>query len=344
MHIVAVSARTPLGLTAKTSAAAAHARISRLGEHPFMVDAAGNRLKCGRDARLGTELFGARRIEELARGALVDLISDLTACAGAPGPIDVALALPEHRPGFGRDDAAAVVRAAGAPIEQKEVRVSPIGEGHAGALHGLSIASEAIADGRRELVVVGGADSYLEADTLDWLDADKRLAREGVRGGFPPGEAAGFVALASDSTRSLLGLPSLGQVVGAAIAHESRNWDGDEGLLGEGLTQAILQASARLQLPREQATDVYCDINGERLRTDDWGLATLRTQHVFRDPSAYTACVGEWGDVGAATGALGCVLAAWSWRRGHARGPRAVVWGASWGGLRGACVIERGDG
>lgn len=29
--------------------------------------------------------------------------------------------------------------------------------------------------------------------------------------------------------------------------------------------------------------DVYCDINGERYRTEEWGLAMLRMQRLFKN-------------------------------------------------------------
>jgi 3-oxoacyl-[acyl-carrier-protein] synthase-1 len=90
--------------------------------------------------------------------------------------------------------------------------------------------------------------------------------------------------------------------------------------------------------------DVYCDINGERSRTDDWGFAALRTGSLFRDPTAYRATASQLGDVGAAAAPLNCVLAIQAWRRAYAHGRNAIIWGASWRGLRGAAVLEQGAG
>jgi 3-oxoacyl-[acyl-carrier-protein] synthase-1 len=92
--------------------------------------------------------------------------------------------------------------------------------------------------------------------------------------------------------------------------------------------------------PGELFHDVYCDVNGERVRTDDWGFALLRTNALFRDGTDYTMSVSECGDIGAATAGLSCILAAQAWQRGYAHGPLALVSGASWGGLRGAAVLE----
>jgi len=117
---------------------------------------------------------------------------------------------------------------------------------------------------------------------------------------------------------------------------------GDVEVLGHGLTEAILGAvqSAALRLPDEAIDDVYCDINGERYRTDEWAFTMLRASHVVRD-ATYSIATSSWGDVGAASGALGCILAARAWARDYAKGPRALVWGSSEGGLRAAVVLEQ---
>jgi 3-oxoacyl-[acyl-carrier-protein] synthase-1 len=188
-----------------------------------------------------------------------------------------------------------------------------------------------------EVAVAGGVDGYLEADTLDALEADRRLTREGVRGGFTPGEAAGAVVLASDAALQRAAAAPLAQVAGVATRIEQRSASDDAGLLGEALTEAVDAVCADLAGALVDA--VYCDINGERWRAEEWGFASLRLGRLFRDASRYVSASGEWGDVGAATGALGCVLAVEAMRRGYARGPRALLWGASWSGLRGALLL-----
>jgi hypothetical protein len=69
----------------------------------------------------------------------------------------------------------------------------------------------------------------------------------------------------------------------------------------------------------------------------------MRTGELFRDPSAYLTAVSRIGDLGAATGALSCVLAAQAWARGYASGPNALVAGSSWSGLRGAVLLTSGE-
>lgn len=108
-----------------------------------------------------------------------------------------------------------------------------------------------------------------------------------------------------------------------------------------GLNRLDLVREAMLSLdPSKQVDEVYCDINGERYRTEEWGFALLRTADRM-GTTAYTTAVGEWGDVGAASGALLMILAVQAWQRGYARGESSLVWSSSDGGLRAATVLQR---
>lgn len=343
-QIVAVAARTPVGFTAEGTAAAVRAGVSRIREHPFMVDAAGDPLKCGLDSGLDAELFGASRMLELARHALAELAAKLAAQRPYPSPVRLLLALPEPRPGFTAEDANRIARelADAPPASLAKLRVELTEAGHGGALAGLERAVRAIEQRGEDLCIVGGADSYLDADTIDWLEADKRLARTGIRGGFPPGEGAAMVAVASDVGRLALGLPSLARIRTVACAKDKRDPKCDEGLMGEGMTEALRRALASLRQPGETVADIYLDINGERSRTEDWGFAMMRTATAFRDGTDYRSAISQCGELGAATGTLAFVLAVQAWRRRYSHGPLALACGSSWTGLRGAAILEGG--
>ena len=78
---------------------------------------------------------------------------------------------------------------------------------------------------------------------------------------------------------------------------------------------AIDRAGTTLRMPAELFHDVYCDINGERDRTDDWGFALLRlTGNVPRWHGAYDGAT-QCGDMGAAPRAS---IVSWRRRRGSA--------------------------
>lgn len=278
---------------------------------------------------------------ELGQLALRDLERHLGGVLGGK-PIAVLLGVPEPRPGFEVDDARELAeQLALDEAGTARYRIETIPTGHAAGLRAVELAAARIRSGASELCIAGGVDSYLDPDTLEWLDGERRLAREGVRSGFPPGEAAAMLLLASPRARARLGLPALARVCGAASSQEVRALDSETGCLGEGLSAAVQQATRSLSAG-ELVSDLYGDLNGERHRSEDWGFTALRCADVLRDASHVHTAVGECGDVGAATGALHCVLAARSWQRGYANGARALLWAGSWSGARSVLLLEEG--
>jgi len=336
--IVGLAARTPVGLGAESTAAAVRAGISRLREHPFLTDAMGDPLRCGRDQRLDPYQIGVPRIAALTRVVLEEIVGKLGSSLHAGTPL--ILVLPERRPGLEEDDEAELLDAIGAFTTGFRLQLGQ--RGHAGALSALVQAQDQLKRGAPVAIILG-VDSYLDPETLRWLDDDGRLTGTAVRGAFPPGEAAAALALASVPSQGGAGrcLPVL--VRGVGVAKESLSRDSDVGVLGEGLTLALREATANLQLPEEAVDDLYGDINGERHRTDDWVFSQLRFPGFARRASDYQLLSSSIGDVGAATGALACVLAVRAWERGYAAGPRALIWAGSDGGLRAAAVLQRGD-
>jgi 3-oxoacyl-[acyl-carrier-protein] synthase I len=338
--IVALAARSPVGLSAEATAAAIRAGISRIGEHPFLLDADGEPLKGGCDAVLGPEVSGSERLCKLARGAVREMARKLGATRLTNQRVPLLLALPEGRPGLDPAAGQSLVRALDLEKLENGCRLEThlVGEGHAGAFLGLEQALAQISRGKDELFLIGGVDSYFDPDTIDWLDDDFRLARPGRRGGLYPGEGAAIVALASHGLRRHLELPALAVVRAVASKREMRDDNGPGGPQGDALTEIYGRVASALAQPHERFDNFFCDVNDERARTTDLAFALLRTGTLFRD-TAYTTAVGSVGDMGAASGPLNWILASRAWSRGSASGPTALVSGASWRGLRGAALL-----
>ena len=337
--IVAIGARTPVGARAASTAAAVRCELRRVREHSFLVDAKDEPIPMGTDESLDPTRLGAVRLLVLARSALREVLSAISADVTQGPRIDVLLSLPEARPGFTDANARWVAREL--PQGLLPGSIDFAASGHAGSLDALRDGARRIEAGHSNVYIVVGADSYLAPDTIEWLDASRRIAGKGKRDGFFPGEAAGCVALASPELARMSRWPILAYVRGAHSARERTLIRSEEEVLGNGLAQAILGATASLRLPAEAIDDIYCDLDGERYRTDEWGFALLRAGNALRTVS-YHQPATSWGNVGAAAGTLGCVLAIRAWARKYANGPRALVWGSSEGGLRSAVVLEDG--
>ena len=113
------------------------------------------------------------------------------------------LGLPETQPGFDRPDVEyirdQILGFEPAPLEISELYLA--NEGHAASLAALNSGFRRIADGSIDACLVGGVDSYLHVDTMDWLDTNRQLSGSDARSAFVPGEGAGFCLLIVRSCR-----------------------------------------------------------------------------------------------------------------------------------------------
>lgn len=337
--IVCCGARTPVGLRAWTTAAAIRAGISRLGFHPHLLDRHGDPMRVAMDARLDPDLEGEARMRLLAESALGE------ACEAIRPLLDraaVFLGLPEPRPGWPADAAEPFTRSLLTEVmpQVHPSRVHALAQGHASGILAMLRAIEALCFGDCELAVVGGIDSYLHVDTLEWLDEQGRLHNDqDSRSSFVPGEAAGFCVLALPSWCRARQVEPLARIVGLGVAADPSRTGTGKVCTGEGLSQAVRDATRGLRLPEQKIGDTFCDLNGERHRSEEFTFAMLRNPQPFVDANRFTAPAESWGDVGAASGPLFAVLATASGMRAYARAPHALAFAGSDGGLWAAAVL-----
>ena len=341
IYIVAVGARTPLGLTAESSIAAVRAGISQVSEHPFIIDKQAKPLKMAQDSQLDPALMGTERMIKMLTTALEEIGQKLAPIQSAFRSIPLLLALPEPRPGWTMEQAQRVRESLGRmsfPIAFQPIVLFP--NGHAGGIMALEAASVSIRSGESALCVIAGVESYLDLKTLEWLDENRQLATSYNRGAFIPGEGAGAFAIASDAFVRRYRLDSLAVIRGIGTAMEAKRIKTDTVCLGEGLTESIRKAVTSLRLPQEAVDGIICDINGERYRSEEWGFALLRLPDALIDPTGYDLPASCWGEMGAASGPLFITIAVTAAQRGWAKGTRYLIWNSSEGGQRAATVLE----
>ena len=253
------------------------------------------------------------------------------------------LGLPEPRPGFTARDVETIVNGVrelqGLPVNLAPVTPFPLG--HAAGAKALAAAMEGLHNGPSEICLIGGADSYYNPITLEWLDANRQLAGADSRSGFVPGEAAGVCLLATEAYCTRQKWLPRARVLSVSLGQETKLIKTEDVCVGTGLTQTVEAAIAALR-PGETIPEVICDLNGERYRGEEWGFVCLRLAQHFDAPTGYRSPADCWGDVGAASIPLFVMLACEAAQRGYSAGSRTLVWAGSEGGLRGVALLDAG--
>jgi len=342
--VAGLGAVTPVGRSAWAAAAAVRAGVSGFAAHGFMVDAAGKPMCVAAFPWLSAAQEIASRIGDGLVAAIRESLLPLQAATGEGGvpAFSLLVNLPSHRPGL-PDDLCDIVREhlmREFPQGIERIGVAPLG--HAGGMMALRSASEYLRAAPAGVCIVAGADSYLDPDALEWIEDTDQLHSAGERNnpqGFVPGEGAGAMLLVSADTARRMGLQPLGCIEGQGLGREAHLIRTDSVCIGEGLTAAMRGALGGLP-PDERLTDVYCDLNGEPYRADEFAFAALRTRERFVAASDFVAPADCWGDVGAASAVLLVMLACIAGLKGYANGPNALVWASSVTGERGALVIR----
>ncbi|MBX7084371.1 MAG: hypothetical protein K1X88_34515 [Nannocystaceae bacterium] len=333
--IVALGARTAVGLRAGPSAAAVRAGLTRLAEHPSMVDRTGDPFRVCMDSTLDA-VGRLRRMQALAISALEEVLEPMPVTPEQTVPILLGVPEPSDIPPVMIDRMTAGVAAALSP--RCRAHIVPVREGNASVIVALERALAGIADRTIECCIVGGVDSWIDADVLEALDADKRVLSVSNRWGVPPGEGAAMLAVCSHAFARQSGLRPRAWIAAAVTTMEANLARTDSVCTGEGLGQAFTQAAARAGA---SVTKQYCDLDGDRYREHEFSFAILRAPPAaFVNAVDYVAPADCWGSVGAATGAMLATLPVLHHERGFSPGPWPMVWCGSDNGRRGALVLH----
>lgn len=339
--IVAMGACTAVGRDAWSSAAAVRAGISGFTQHPYMIDTAGEPMRASIAPWIDIGLSGADRLEALLFPALDQALEPMAAHLGSAPGMAIALGLPSPRPGLPDD----LERQMMGRIKKRYARffgsAAAFCAGHAAGLVATQAALAKLSQGRLDACVVAGVDSYIEPLTLEWLESCDQLHSAGPLNnawGFIPGEAGAALLLMRESVARTLALDPLAFVLGVGTAMEPKRIKTETVCIGEGLTQAFRGALAAMPAGMK-VSDIYCDMNGEPYRADEFGFTALRTKEQFESASDFVAPADCWGDVAAASGPLHLLLPCVAAQKGYAKGPIAFAWASAEQGERAAALL-----
>jgi 3-oxoacyl-[acyl-carrier-protein] synthase-1 len=311
-----------------------------MADHNYLIDKAGNRMVVCAYPGLSPELDISDRLLDLAVPAALEALSPLRT-ARMPLPIPILVALPEDRPGRPAHLPGAFADRLASSIS-KEVTISELTcypAGNAGGLMCMERALSIIGSGKSQVCLVGGVDSYLTAETLEWLDDLDQLHSETTIWGFCPGEGAGFCLFMSAEAAHKFDLFPSVELLGARSAMEANRIKTETVCIGEGLSHAFRNTLASLPAD-SRATHTICDMNGEPYRGNEYGFAMMRSPGKFADDADFQTPADCWGDVGAASGTLFAMLAESAAKKHYAPGPLTFLWASSEGGLRAAALLR----
>jgi 3-oxoacyl-[acyl-carrier-protein] synthase-1 len=342
IYITALGASTPIGRDAWASAAAVRAGISGFMQHPYMIDSAGEPMKAAIVPWLDIDLQGIERFQVLLFPAIDQILMVITDQFDKPIRLGLAVGLPSPRPGLQEDLQTKLLNALNNKYPAVFTGIATFPNGHAAGFLALEAALKKFNQGILDACIVAGVDSYLEPETLEWLEECDQLHSAGPLNnawGFIPGEAAGAFLLIKESLLGRLAQTPLAKLSGLGIGYETNKIKTETVCIGEGLTQAF-RACLETMPYSHKVTDVYCDMNGEPYRADEYGFTCLRTKEYFESASDFVAPADCWGDVSAASAPLHIGLASIAGKKNYAKGECAFVWASSALGERAAALIE----
>jgi len=342
--VTGIGATTAVGLDAVATAAAVRADISGFQEHPYMINQEGEPYMLAMVPSIDPTVNGVERYVELVTPPILEALLPLQQLSQKQHEIKVILGLPEQRPGL-PDNLAKRLSSSIQSINSEYYQINDVRtalKGHAAGLMALESASKLLAAGECEFCLIGGVDSYIDPDTLDWIEDNEQLHIPSNAWGFIPGEAAAFCLLCREETAKRYQLPIRAQLLSIATALEENCIKTETVCIGEGLTSAVSKAVQTLP-EGIKINQTYCDQNGEAYRADEFGFMLCRLAESFSDPSDFLAPADCWGDVGAASGVLYLNLVITAAEKGYNKGPYTLLWTSSEGGERSAAIFQTFD-
>jgi len=334
LDLLSCGAVTPIGLNALQSAAAFRARIAGF-EKAIPLEPPRESLVA---ALIPTQAALRRTPAIWLANLAVRAIRESLAYQSLSERMAIIVALPERV----REHPALAGRER---IELLHTIVSAVGhrfshellseEGGAGIASGLQLARQLMLKGTADVCLVGGVDSLVNRNDIAKLRIAGRIHEPSNSKGIIPGEGAGFllVSLADRFPNALA------RLYGVAVSSESEDVLGPRFSQGRGFHTALQLAMEDSAMSESIVSFRVSNVNGELYSIWEAMFFATRFYRTRREqlPVWYTA--SSVGEIGAASGAVGIILAALGIAGGYAPGPYAMCENASEAGLRGACLV-----
>ncbi len=217
-------------------------------------------------------------------------------------------------------------------------------EGHCGAAAALSTAVYDLLSRKIDYAIVGGVDTLLEEETLQWLLDTGRLKTDSIPAGLQPGEAGAFILAERYDTATARGAEILGLVAGIEKAEEEKTLFSGKPAPGRGMSEAITQAVLKYGKAACLPFWIVTDQNGEPYRAMEWGYMLTRLLPGIPELGESTLWypAAAFGDTAAASGYISICMIICGFQRGYNVSDTAVVISSSDDRERSAILIAKG--
>jgi len=216
--------------------------------------------------------------------------------------------------------------------------------GHTGVAEVIHKAIEDLSSGQMEMAIVGGVDSLMEEDTLEWLGNMGRLKTPSLPDGLQPGEAGSFLSIETWQRVKARGGCALAIVQqDVCVGEESKTLLSGGAPVGIGLSSVLSRISTSTDWKGNQPLWLITDQNGEHFRAMEWGTAVVglvASSQAFIAPILWHSAE-SFGDTGAASGAVSLCMAIRGFNRDYAPAKNVVVISSAEGSHRTAIYLVK---
>lgn len=212
--------------------------------------------------------------------------------------------------------------------------------GHTGVFAHINDAIDKLESSVAQFCIVGGVDSYLLENRLEFMDKSWRLRSDRTVDGFIPGEASIMLMLETEAHAKARGALVLAKITAIGEGQEENLFSSEKTSSGSGLTDAI-RGILNQTSPNNSFQSVYSSLNGESYYHFEWGLQLVRLNSAFENMNEILHPAEYVGDVGAATGSLLIACATYELLQGNISDNKALLWSSSDNNQRMALCLEQ---
>ncbi len=209
--------------------------------------------------------------------------------------------------------------------------------GRTAGLEAIELAFEYMQQMKADYILVGAVDSYIDLDVLGHLEREQRILASGIADGFVPGEAAGFILLASQQGIEKLNKKYSPSIQRPGIAQETGHRYSQEPYQGNGLAEATRLSLQ--SLGEQKVGSLYSSMNGESFFAKEHGVALMRNNEQLNEVVNVQHPADCFGDLGAATGIVLTALASIDLSR-KTKPSSSLICCSADQSTRAACVLQ----